>query len=179
MKRLQRLGVGMGSLLTCASCAPEHPAPSPLAGAGPDALMFAAVRPLDGAFAEAAAEEWRRPLFWADSGLEASFTGATRLSVRVAPGPQRREEDGQATLRLDGGPPLLLSPAGGGVTLDGLDADLEHTLRVHKRTEPYLGALVVSELQLSCGGRFLPPPPSPARQLEFVGDSVTLSLIHI
>ncbi|HEY3356589.1 MAG TPA: SGNH/GDSL hydrolase family protein [Polyangia bacterium] len=105
---------------------------------------------------------------WSGSAIAARFSGAA-VAVRL------RGAGDWFAVTLDGAelPPLALTPAQEGYPVAlGLPPG-EHDLVLTKRTEPLVGEAQLLGFDLAPGGRLLPPPPAPARRLEFVGDSIT------
>ena len=60
------------------------------------------------------------------------------------------------------------------VTLaDGLDPKRDHTVRIVRRTECWIGIATLQSLDLGAGGEVLAPPRLPKKRLLFIGDSIT------
>jgi lysophospholipase L1-like esterase len=105
---------------------------------------------------------------WAGSAIVARFSG-TAIAIRL------RGSSDFFNVTLDGAalPVLAASPAVERYPLASGLADGEHEVVVVKRTEPLVSETQLLGFELEGGGRLLPPPPAPARRIEFVGDSVT------
>ena len=105
---------------------------------------------------------------WAGSAIVARFTG-TSIAVRL------RGSSDFFKVTLDGAelPVLAAVPTQERFPLaTGLAAE-DHELVLLKRTEPLVSETHFLGFELDPGARLLPPPPAPARRIEFVGDSVT------
>jgi lysophospholipase L1-like esterase len=105
---------------------------------------------------------------WAGSAIALRFTG-TSIAVRL------RGSSDFFTVTLDGAalPVLAAVPAVERFPLAAGLTDGEHELVLLKRTEPLVSEAQLLGFDLDPGARLLPPPPAPARRIEFVGDSVT------
>lgn len=101
---------------------------------------------------------------WSGTGVIARFEG-TEVSARLGGGQEY-------TVVLDDDvQPKLSATNGLNVLASGLPAG-EHTVELYRRTEASLG--VSSFMGFDFGtGTLLSPPVAPARQLEFIGDSIT------
>ena len=111
----------------------------------------------------------KRPAFdWSGSAIELAFAG-TDLAVFL------EELDGinVYNVAVDGHSHVLKTEMGPGryVLAAGL-APGEHHLRLVKRTEPVLGAVVFGGVEIA-GDGLLAPPPGKTRRIEFIGDSIT------
>jgi lysophospholipase L1-like esterase len=111
----------------------------------------------------------KRPEFdWSGTAIELAFEG-TDLAIYL------EELDGinVYNVSVDGQSQVLKTEKGPGryVLAAGL-APGEHHLRLVKRTEPVLGAVAFSGVEIT-GEGLLDPPAAKARRIEFVGDSIT------
>jgi lysophospholipase L1-like esterase len=110
----------------------------------------------------------QRPAFdWSGSSIETGFTG-TSVTILLSDGANYYNVtiDGETT---------ILQTLPGESRYEGASglAQGEHTLRLTKRTEAYVGAAVFEGLLLDAGAELVKGPPAPGRRLEFVGDSIT------
>ncbi|MBI5477363.1 MAG: SGNH/GDSL hydrolase family protein [Deltaproteobacteria bacterium] len=105
---------------------------------------------------------------WSGTSIAARFQG-TAITIRL------RGSSDFFNVTLDGAalPVLAASPAVERYPLATGLADGEHEVVVVKRTEPLVSEAQLLGFELDPRGRLLPPPPAPARRIEFVGDSVT------
>jgi lysophospholipase L1-like esterase len=105
---------------------------------------------------------------WPGSAIHLRFEGPA-LALRL------RGSSDHFTLELDGAPlPVLVADPRREryPVARGLAAGV-HELTIVKRTEPLVSEAQLLGLELPDGGELLPPPPSPARRIELVGDSIT------
>lgn len=104
---------------------------------------------------------------WSGSAMHARFTG-TGLRVRF---------DGAANqfaVVIDGAAPKTVKTTTGNNTYTlatGLSAGT-HEVWLHRRTEAFFGEVRFRGFQFD-GGELLPPPPTPSRRIEVIGDSIT------
>lgn len=104
---------------------------------------------------------------WSGSAMHARFTG-TGLRVRF---------DGAANqfaVVIDGAAPKTVKTTTGNNTYTlatGLSAGT-HEVWLHRRTEAFFGEVRFRGFEFD-GGELLPPPPTPSRRIEVVGDSIT------
>lgn len=109
-----------------------------------------------------------RPAFdWSGSTIETGFTG-TSLTIMLDDGANYYD------VTIDGETAILQTVPGESryEVARNLTAG-EHTLRLTKRTEAYVGAAVFAGLLLDAGQRLVQGPAANGRQLEFIGDSIT------
>jgi lysophospholipase L1-like esterase len=111
----------------------------------------------------------KRPAFdWSGTAIELAFVG-TDLAIFL------EELDGinVYNVTVDGHSQVLKTELGPGryVLAAGL-APGDHHLRLVKRTEPVLGAVVFGGVEIT-GDGLLDPPAGEARRIEFIGDSIT------
>jgi len=109
---------------------------------------------------------------WSVSGFSVAFTNSTSALAFI----RDEEQPNWFRVWLDGA--VVFSgenaPGRGLGVAAGLDPGRTHTLRVAKRSEVYSGESVLERIELSDGGRSVPPPQPPRRRrIEFIGDSVT------
>ena len=110
----------------------------------------------------------QRPAFdWSGSSIETGFTG-TSVTLLLDDGAN------YYNVAIDGATAVLQTlPGESRYELASGLARGEHTLRITKRTEAYVGAAVFAGLLLDAGESLLEGSTAPGRQLEFVGDSIT------
>jgi lysophospholipase L1-like esterase len=105
---------------------------------------------------------------WSGTTIAARFTGSS-IGVRL------RDPGNHFHVTLDGAAlPVLATTAS--QELYPLATNLSpgpHELRLHRRTEAFVGETQLLGLELDPRGSLLPPPPPAARRLEFIGDSIT------
>jgi hypothetical protein len=102
---------------------------------------------------------------WSGSGFVAAFEG-TSIGVRLGGGQQY-------TVVLDGAVRPKLVPASAATTTiaTGLPSG-RHVVELYRRTEAEWGESQFLGLDLGAG-TLLPPPPSPTRRIEVIGDSIS------
>ncbi|MEA2698077.1 MAG: hypothetical protein QOI66_2348 [Myxococcales bacterium] len=103
---------------------------------------------------------------WSGSGMIARFAG-TSVGVKLGGGQQ-------FTVLVDGAlRPKLIPLAGGALSpiASGLPAG-EHLVEIYRRTEGNQGESQFLGFDFG-GGALLAPPPTPARRIEIIGDSIT------
>jgi len=117
---------------------------------------------------------------WSGTRFKVRFTG-TMVRVRLrdlpkVPDPRGRTWPNRFQVTLDEQPPSqVLVRAGAEILFEqaGL-LDATHQLEVYKQTEAMVGESQLLGIELSPGGRLLPPRfPPPSRHIAFFGDSVT------
>ena len=116
--------------------------------------------------------------YWTNSGMSFRFngTGATATLISSNTNANMR---GYLNVYIDGAfapsQTICLDKATGTYTLaEGLPAG-EHTIELRKRNEAnYGGSATIGIKELNVvGGELMAPPEAPARQIEFIGDSIT------
>ncbi|HNX05706.1 MAG TPA: hypothetical protein PKI32_09400, partial [Opitutales bacterium] len=103
------------------------------------------------------------------------FTGSKSVAIRgKVPGDSGAA--GYFNVHVDGEAlPTIRIPAGDfDLTLaNALDPAKEHTLRLVRRNEAWVGLVRLDAIALDDGAKFLPPPPFPTRKILAIGDSIT------
>lgn len=109
-----------------------------------------------------------KELSWPGTGVSFSFKG-TSATIAVASVTGTNSLD----LIVDGGEPILISDfaATGIATPAGL-AEGRHTVILRRRSEPAYGSMFLGNI--TTDGHFLPLPPPAKRQIEIIGDSITV-----
>lgn len=101
---------------------------------------------------------------WSGSGIIARFSG-TQVAVNLGGGQQY-------TALVDGTTLPKLIPGSGSISLaTGLSAG-SHVVEIYRRTEANQGDAQFLGFDFGTG-TLLPPPPTPDRRLEVIGDSIT------
>lgn len=111
-------------------------------------------------------------LGWPGCCITANFEGTSIKAIFNDPG------DNYLYAIVDDGQPLLIDCLPGKSTYDissGL-ADGVHKIQLYKRTEGAQGNLAFKGFELDSGKTLVPPPPVPAKRIEFYGDSLTVGL---
>ncbi|MBO5797755.1 MAG: NAD-binding protein, partial [Clostridia bacterium] len=116
--------------------------------------------------------------YWTNSGMSFRFNGTGATATLTASNTAENMR-GYLNVYVDGAfapsQTICLDKTTGTYTLaEGLPAG-EHTIELRKRNEAiYGGSATIGIKELSIvGGQLLPPPEAPARQIEFIGDSIT------
>jgi len=143
------------------------------AQAGPVESLPVAVGPHDPAIRLIGRFDDRDPagprMAWAGSTIAVKFSG-TALNVLL-----KTSGADQFQVILDGAPASVIVTTKDSTlyrVASGLPAK-EHTAELFKRTEPLVGTVQFLGLQLSPGGKLVPPASRVERRIEFVGDSIT------
>ena len=116
-------------------------------------------------------------LFWTNSGFSFNFTGTGAAIVAITSDPNISYLNAYVDGALVPNKTIQLTSASGTYILaENLPAG-SHTIRVVKRNQPGFYAqniIGIKEIQLmGDGAKFNALPAAPARQIEFVGDSIT------
>jgi lysophospholipase L1-like esterase len=113
---------------------------------------------------------------WSATGFAARFSGP-RVSFEIADLPKHPSPEGltwpnRFQIAIDDRAPVqAIVPASGRLVWSAEDLGAgDHRVTVVKQTEAMVGEAQLLSLRAD---RFLPPPPAPARRIEFIGDSFT------
>ncbi len=117
-------------------------------------------------------------LFWTNSGFGVKVSGATTVTATIAANTYGATDAAYLNVYVDGAfeptSTIVLNRSQGTYTLvENLTAG-EHIIEVRKRNEAsYGGTATATVSQVTTDGKFLTPPAKAARQIEFIGDSIT------
>ena len=109
-----------------------------------------------------------KELSWPGTGVSFAFTG-TSATIAVASVSGTNSVD----LVIDGGAPIVIADVAG--TAISTPAGLpygNHTVVLRKRSEPVYGSIFLGNI--TTDGRLAATPPPPTRQIEIIGDSITV-----
>lgn len=104
---------------------------------------------------------------WSGSAMEAVFTGTSIAATLGGSG------NYFAVLVDDGGAPVVVTDGGSSYSLaSGLAPGTHHVL-VFRRDEAFDQPSALVGFTFGGAGALLPPPPTPARRIEVIGDSIS------
>ncbi len=117
-------------------------------------------------------------LFWTNSGFAVKVSGAKTVTATISATPFGESDAAYLNVYVDGAfeptSTIFLNRAQGTYTLAEKLTAGEHTIEVRKRNEASYGGTATAKIsQVSTDGKFLTPPAKAARQIEFIGDSIT------
>lgn len=109
-----------------------------------------------------------KELTWPGTGVTFSFTG-TSASIDIASFTGTNSAD----LIIDGGAPILISAiTTSPITTPAGLAQGNHVVELRRRSEPAYGSFTLGNI--TTNGRFTAPPAARARQIDIIGDSITV-----
>jgi len=117
-------------------------------------------------------------LFWTNSGFAVKVSGATHVTADISANNYGANNAAYLNVYVDGSfeptQTIIVNRSSGTYTLaENLTAG-EHIIEVRKRNEAvYGGTATPSIARVMTDGEFLTPPAKAARQIEFIGDSIT------
>ncbi|KAK4124090.1 carbohydrate esterase family 2 protein [Parathielavia appendiculata] len=109
-----------------------------------------------------------KELSWPSTGVSFAFTGTSAtIGITAVSGTN------SADLIIDDGEPVLLSNfvAGTPISTPTLPRG-NHTVVLRRRSEPAYGSMSLGDI--TTDGHLLPAPAAPKRQIEIIGDSITV-----
>nr|4XVH_A Chain A, Carbohydrate esterase family 2 (CE2) [Chaetomium] len=109
-----------------------------------------------------------KELSWPGTGVSFAFTG-TSATIGIASVSGTNSVD----LVIDGGEPIVISDfAGTGISTPAGLRKGKHTVVLRRRSEPAYGSIFLGNI--TTDGHFVPTAPAPKRQIDIIGDSITV-----